>query len=187
MPEALTPMEQRIYNFLIDHLKKETYQPSVREIGSRFGIRSTKTVTEHLQSLQRKGYLDRTPSRSRALRILGLDLSPRTYTIPLYPNADGQQESPETSFDLDRTIACSADCFLVRVNGDHLKERGVSDGDLLLVEPRDRLAAGATVVVEKAGRIELVEGDGDGAGAGGRRNSGRRVLGVARALFRAFD
>ena len=103
MSEVLTVIERRIYNYLVEYLKRETFQPSIREIGTRFGIRSTKTVTEHLQSLQRKGYLDRTPSRSRALRILGLNLSPDTYTIPLYRN--GSYESPdddvEARYDLE--------------------------------------------------------------------------------------
>ena len=107
MPKALSPIERRIYNYLVDYLKRETYQPSIREIGSRFGIRSTKTVTEYLQSLQRKGYLDRTPSRSRALKILGLDLSPETYTIPVYqdPAPEGWNEA-EVQYDLDRNLAC---------------------------------------------------------------------------------
>ena len=67
MSEVLTPIERRIYNYLVDYLKRETYQPSIREIGTRFGIRSTKTVTEHLQSLQRKGYLDHTRHRRDVL------------------------------------------------------------------------------------------------------------------------
>ena len=51
MPEPLTKIERRILNYLVDYLKENTYQPSIREIGKRFGIKSTKTVSEHLQSL----------------------------------------------------------------------------------------------------------------------------------------
>lgn len=193
MPEALTSIERRIYNYLIDHLKKETYQPSVREICAEFGIRSTKTVTEHLQSLQRKGYLDRTPSRSRALHILGLNLSPRTYTIPVYGNSHEAVEPTEASYDLDRALACSADCFLVRVEGRHLRKFNVDDGDLILVEPREDISAGELVVVERDGLIDLerreavAEGSllGDSAG---RRNGAAspKVLGPARALLRTY-
>lgn len=189
MPETLTPIERRIYNFLIDHLKKETYQPSVREIGSRFGIRSTKTVTEHLQSLQRKGYLDRTPSRSRALKILGLNLSPRTYSIPIYGQVPGRlMTEPDGAYELDQGFACSADCFLVRVRGDHLNEAGVRDGDLLLVQPGEAAEVGGPVVVQRAGRIELGEASTgpSGNGAAGDQHAGGRLLGVARGLIRSF-
>lgn len=193
MPEALTSIERRIYNYLIDHLKKETYQPSVREICAEFGIRSTKTVTEHLQSLQRKGYLDRTPSRSRALHILGLNLSPRTYTIPVYGNSHESAEPTEMAYDLDRALACSADCFLVRVEGSHLQKFSVEDGDLILVEPRDELSAGDLIVIDREGAIDLQRKEAVGAGSLAGDGTGRgngatspRVLGRAGALLRTF-
>jgi repressor LexA len=188
MSQVLTPIERRIYNYLVDYLKRETYQPSIREIGSRFGIRSTKTVTEHLQSLQRKGYLDRTPSRSRALRILGLNLSPDTYTIPLYRSAVPQaaDEEVEARYDLDRALACSADCFLVRANGEN-RELGIVEGDLILVEPRSDPQGASVAVFARGGAVELRASGGAGPADGGRvGNTPARFLGVARAMLRVF-
>ena len=48
---ALSEMERRILDFMVQYLRANTYQPSIREIGERFGIKSTKTVSEHLQAL----------------------------------------------------------------------------------------------------------------------------------------
>ncbi|KPK81388.1 MAG: hypothetical protein AMS25_06315 [Gemmatimonas sp. SM23_52] len=197
MPETLTAIERRIYHYLVDYLKRETYQPSIREIGVRFGIRSTKTVTEHLQSLQRKGYLDRTPSRSRALRILGLNLSPDTYTIPLYGNAERElsDEEVEARYDLDRSLASSPDCFLVRVSGDSLSELGILEGDLVLVEPRGELRDTDLAVCDRDGVVEVRRCDAVGSGDGSRarlsaaERNGRpslRILGVARAVLRTL-
>ncbi len=181
MPEVLTPIERRIYNFLVDYLKRETFQPSIREIGSHLGIRSTKTVTDHLESLERKGYLDRTPSRSRGLKILGLDLSPQTYTVPVYTDA-GPDSEADSRYDLDRALACSPDCFMIRVSGDHLGAVGILDGDMLLVEPCTEELPGGAVVVLRGGHVELRSAgtqDGDGT----EYDAGRR-LGIARALVR---
>lgn len=198
MPETLTAIERRIYHYLVDYLKRETYQPSIREIGVRFGIRSTKTVTEHLQSLQRKGYLDRTPSRSRALRILGLNLSPDTYTIPLYRNAERElaDEEVEARYDLDRSLACSPDCFLVRVSRESMGDLGILEGDLILVEPRAELRDTDLAVCERDGKVEVrrrgrAAGSGDGSRArssAAERNGGPsvRILGVARAVLRTL-
>jgi len=186
MSEVLTPIERRIYNYLVDYLKRETFQPSVREIGTRFGIRSTKTVTEHLQSLQRKGYLDRTPSRSRALRILGLNLSPDTYTIPLYRNSEPVDDDVEARFDIDRSLACSADCFLVRANGS-FRDVGVLEGDLILVEPCADAQGSKVAVYDRAGSIEL-RGSTNG-GSQGDPDLGApppRFLGAVRAVLRVF-
>ncbi len=193
MSEVLTPIERRIYNYLVDYLKRETFQPSIREIGTRFGIRSTKTVTEHLQSLQRKGYLDRTPSRSRALKILGLNLSPETYTVPLFRNGtydSPEEEEVEARFDLDRAFACTPDCFLVRVNGSGLGDLGILEGDLVLVEPTDQLAGAEVAVFEKGGTVELRRtSTGAGSANGGAWENGGaegRLLGLARAVLRTL-
>ncbi len=192
VPELLTPIERRIYGYLVDHLKRETYQPSIREIGARFGIRSTKTVTEHLQSLQRKGYLDRLPSRSRALKLIGLDLSPRTYTIPVYGHAGDGLEEPEGRYDLDQALACAPDCYLVRVSGDHLREHGIRDGDLVLVAPCSELEDGEVGLIERQGRIELedrirpLSGEMGGAPDGPDRAGTGRCLGAIRALLRTY-
>jgi repressor LexA len=189
MPEVLSPIERRIYNYVVEYLKRETFQPSIREIGTRFGIRSTKTVTEHLQSLQRKGYLDRTPSRSRALRILGLDLSPATVTVPLYRDTQSQapEEEVEARYDLDVGVACSADCFLLRAN-DHFPDLGILRGDMVLVEPCDRPNGTDLAVYDQGGRVEIRDPDPsiEGNGMAARGNPVAQMLGCVRAVLRVF-
>ena len=71
MPEQLSTMERRVYHYLLDFLGENTYQPSIREIGTRFRIKSTKTVSDVLPSLAAKGYMQRDPARSRGVRLLG--------------------------------------------------------------------------------------------------------------------
>jgi SOS-response transcriptional repressor LexA len=140
-------------------------------------------VTEHLQSLQRKGYLDRTPSRSRALKILGLNLSPDTYTVPLYRNgAHDADDAVEASYDLDRSLACSADCFMVRVSGHRWAELGILDGDLVLVEPCDGVGGSDLAAFERDGEIEVRAS----APEGFNGNTPARFLGVVRAVVRTF-
>ncbi len=51
MSEPLTPVERKVYQYLIDFLAENTYQPSIREIGKRFRIKSTKTVSDLLHAL----------------------------------------------------------------------------------------------------------------------------------------
>ena len=51
MTEPLTPLERRVYHYLIDFLAENTYQPSIREIAKKFRIKSTKTVSYLLASL----------------------------------------------------------------------------------------------------------------------------------------
>ena len=140
MPEPLTKIERRILNYLVDYLKENTYQPSIREIGKRFGIKSTKTVSEHLQSLADKGHIERDASRSRGVRIVGMNLYPAVASAPLYGKiAAGTpallRDHVREIYELDRKLTPSADAFLLEVKGDSMVDAGINDGDLIVVEP----------------------------------------------------
>src|SRR4051812_39861168 len=84
MPESLTALERRVYHFLIDFLAENTFQPSIREIARKFRIKSTKTVSDLLQSLERKGFIERDASRSRGVRLIGYAAAGSTQPVPYY-------------------------------------------------------------------------------------------------------
>ena len=77
MSDQLTELEQRVYHYMIDFLASNTYQPSIRDIARQFHIKSTKTVSDLLHALERKGYIERDESRSRGVRLLGFSGDPR--------------------------------------------------------------------------------------------------------------
>jgi repressor LexA len=140
MPEALSKIERRILDYLIDYLRKNTYQPSIREIGKRFGIKSTKTVSEYLQSLADKGYIEREASRSRAVKILELNLEREVISVPFYGKiAAGQpalsKDHVNSEFGLDPRLIGSPNAFFLEVSGNSMVQIGMYDRDLVLVEP----------------------------------------------------
>jgi repressor LexA len=135
MPHTLTDLERRILDFLVEYLRRHTYQPSVREIGVRFHIRSTKTVSELLQSLAVKGWIERDPSRSRGVRLLGLDMRPDAVSVPCL----GPEGTPVERFEIDRKLAGGSGAFLITA-GERCGVDGVQAGDLLLAEPTTEAA-----------------------------------------------
>ncbi|HEY0015070.1 MAG TPA: transcriptional repressor LexA [Longimicrobium sp.] len=142
MPEALSKIERRILNYLVDYLKENTYQPSIREIGKRFGIKSTKTVSEHLQSLADKGFIERDASRSRGVKILGMNLAPGALNVPVYGRIAAGipallREDVTAEFELDRKLVGSSDAFMLEVKGDSMQAMGILPGDYVIVEPAD--------------------------------------------------
>jgi len=48
---------QLIIEFMDRFIRENGYSPSVREIGAAVGLRSTASVSYHLQALQEKGLL----------------------------------------------------------------------------------------------------------------------------------
>jgi repressor LexA len=182
MPEKLTDIERDVLEYLVWYLRKNTYQPSIREIGLRFGIRSTKTVSELLQSLADKGWIERDPARSRGVKLLGLDLHSTTVTVPCMNHDDGVTEA----FELDRKIAGAMGALLIVMPDDSLMDSGIHRGDLLLVEPLDDSGScqiGDFLVWKHNGHAAVRRHDGGDIGRApfGHRLEGR-IISVVRRL-----
>jgi repressor LexA len=156
--QPLSEIERKILDFMVQYLRANTYQPSIREIGERFGIKSTKTVSEHLQSLADKGWLERDPSRSRGVKILGVDLSTETVSVPCFREMPEDRNGfrsgkEEFHLSLDRRLAGEGGSFFVRAGSNDLAVLGINAGDFVLVEPAtlDDLEDG-TIVAARLGR-----------------------------------
>lgn len=154
--EPLTEVERSILDFMVRYLRANTYQPSIREIGEQFGIKSTKTVSEHLQSLADKGCLERDPSRSRGVRILSVDLTADTVVVPCFSRmpAEGSADGAEAVVSIDRHFGSETGSFMVRAGPGDLAVLGVHEGDMVLVTPTllSAVENGTVVVAEVESR-----------------------------------
>lgn len=92
--QPLSADERRVLDFIIWYLVSHTYQPSVRDICDGCGHKSTKTVSTLIQCLADKGYLEPDPSRARAVRIVGIEI---TISRSLVPPAIRQQRRARRS------------------------------------------------------------------------------------------
>ena len=61
--------QAEILRFIIAYQKRESVSPTFKEIGEACGICHT-TVYEHLQALDRKGYILRDHNARRTIRVL---------------------------------------------------------------------------------------------------------------------
>lgn len=74
--EPLTHRQRQIYDYIAARISTG-YPPTLREIGHQFGISSTNGVTDHLQSLSRKGWIKLGEGgKSRGIRLVGADVCP---------------------------------------------------------------------------------------------------------------
>ncbi len=141
MAEQLTKLESSVYHYLLDFTAENTYQPSIRDIGKQFKIKSTKTVSDLLQSLAKKGYIERDPTRSRGVNLLGFGAALRTQPVPLYGKIHAGEPAllPEHRagfITIDRRFVPSEEVFFLKVKGDSMVGRSINDGDYVMVNPR---------------------------------------------------
>lgn len=203
MPEALTTLEGSVYNYLLDFTAENTYQPSIRDIGKKFQIKSTKTVSDLLQSLARKGYIERDPARSRGVRLLGFTGGQKTTPVPYYGKIHAGEPSlvPENRngfITMDRRFIPSEEVYFLKVKGDSMVGRAITDGDFVMVDPAAkakendivaaRIGEDATVktLTQPQGRTVLVPANPADREIEIKPGDDFGILGVVCGVFRPF-
>ncbi|MDR7464814.1 MAG: LexA repressor [Armatimonadota bacterium] len=66
---ALTNRQRRVLQVISDYQRANGYPPTIRELCSLLGLRSTSTICSYLNALERKGAIARAPASPRAIRI----------------------------------------------------------------------------------------------------------------------
>jgi repressor LexA len=142
--EPLTGRQQKVLDFIRKHHRKTGFPPTSREIQSQFGFRSQTAAMNHLRALERKGAIQRTPGKARALTDpaakLGADFRavPLLGTIPAGMSVDGEQQRG-SDLGVDSRffgIDGSSDVFALRVTGDSMVGAQIADGDTVILVRR---------------------------------------------------
>jgi repressor LexA len=147
---GLTDRQREVLDFITSSIRKRGYPPTLREIGSHFGIRSTNGVNDHLRALEKKGFLHREDLKSRALRPLVSE--EEMIDVPVLGRvAAGQPllavQNYEDTVKVDRFfIGQSREVFALRVKGDSMIEAGIFDGDYVFIRKQLQATPGEIVV-----------------------------------------
>jgi len=158
--EPLTDRQSVILSAIQDYISEHGYPPSIRDIGSIVGIKSTNGVSDHLKAIERKGYLTRADNKSRALIPVTDDQDnqdpqdPDNDLVPvpiLGRIAAGAPllavENQDDTVYIDRFFLGQANpVFALRVVGDSMIGDGIFDGDYIFVKKRSTARPGEIVV-----------------------------------------
>ena len=134
---------QMIVDYVNEFIQENGYSPSVREIGAAVGLRSTASVSYHLQALQEKGLLQSPGAKGRKRAIV---TSARQGQIPIVGVVTAglpilAVENQEGTLTWD-----APGCFALRVRGDSMVGAAILSGDLVVVRPQQSADDGQIVV-----------------------------------------
>ncbi|HWB00438.1 MAG TPA: transcriptional repressor LexA [Pirellulales bacterium] len=145
---SLTERQREVYGFIRDKIRSRGYGPTVREIGTQFGISSPNGVMCHLKALEKKGLISREPNMSRAI-MLATETPEGSRGLPLRGTiaAGVLHEAIEQDELIDFGDFFNADdLFVLRVKGDSMIEDQIADGDYVVVRKQESAHRGDTVV-----------------------------------------
>ena len=145
--KKLSASQQKILNYLKERAQ-DGLPPSVREICSATGLKSTSTVHAHLKTLEENGYISREAGLNRAIHITGEERSAQipilgrvTAGLPILAFEDIQGYIP-----FSETQRRGRELFALRVVGESMKYAGILDGDAVIVRRQDTADNRAIVV-----------------------------------------
>ena len=135
---------QLILDYVNQFIQENGYSPSVREIGAAVGLRSTASVSYHLQALQDKGLLQ-TPGAKGRKRAIVTTQRPGQIPVVGVVTAGLPILAVENQ---EGTMAWDGDpgCFALRVRGDSMVGAGILSGDKVVVRPQQTANDGQIVV-----------------------------------------
>ena len=146
----LTPMQEKIYQYIKDCICEHGYPPSVREIGAAMGLKSPSTVHFHLKRMEEAGILTIGSGKGRAITLTDNSDAGAQRRIPVLGTvAAGSpilaQECVEDYLTLD-SIGRGGNYFALRVRGESMLNAGIFPGDYVIVRQQPEANPGEIVV-----------------------------------------
>jgi len=151
----LTPIQQKILDYIKEETLTKGFPPSVRDICAAVNLKSTSSVFTHLGNLEKKGYIKRDPTKPRAITICDDSFNmirTEIVSIPVVGQvAAGTPILAEENIDSYIPIPASmcpkgSDAFILNVKGDSMINAGIYNGDQIFVEVCNTAKNGDQVV-----------------------------------------
>ncbi len=153
---------ERVYNYVRNYIHENAMSPSVRDICTGSGLKSTSSVHTYLKKLDAMGKIEYRPGMRRAIIIKDNDSSRPiadnvsdsvsadvvrlscigkiTAGVPIYAHEDESE-----SFYVDRSVIGSSECFLLKVSGSSMIGAHICDGDYLIIRRQNSCDEGDIV------------------------------------------
>ncbi|MEM9372088.1 MAG: transcriptional repressor LexA [Planctomycetota bacterium] len=151
----LTPKQLKILQLIRDSRIRRGYSPTMQELADEIGV-SKVTVFEHVEALIKKGALVREANKARSLSIadgVAVPDEDRALKFPLvgkiaagYPI---ERVEDADQIDLAEFLGTNEDIgntFALQVEGESMRDEGILDGDVILLERAQVAGNGDRVV-----------------------------------------
>jgi len=153
--EEITDRQRQLLDIIGKFMENRGYPPTLREMAAGLGISGTVGVLRHLEALERKGFIRKTPGSSRGIVIAGRPS--RVIMIPVVGTI--RAGSPQPAVEdiegwqcVDPEWAQGDGCFFLRVKGESMRDAHILDGDLAMIRPQNMAENGEIVAA-------MIDGD----------------------------
>lgn len=159
--QKLTARQQQVLAFIKEYMDGNGYPPTRVDIAKTLGFKSPNAAEDHLRALARKGAIEMIPGASRGIRLPESEADNNDGQLPVIGRvAAGAPvlalENVEDHCRIDPDFFQPRADYLLRVQGESMRDIGIMDGDLLAVH-RTSEARNGQIVVARIGEEVTVK------------------------------
>ncbi|MCC4604367.1 transcriptional repressor LexA [Xanthomonas campestris] len=160
----LTDTQHAILALIAERIDADGVPPSQTEIARAFGFKGVRAAQYHLEALEQAGAIRRVPGQARGIRLAGQGAQARTPAVSAPERDDvlrlpvlgrvaaglpiGADIGSDDFVVLDRVFFSPSPDYLLKVQGDSMRDEGIFNGDLIGVH-RTRDARSGQIVVAR--------------------------------------
>ena len=151
----LTKRQEDVLKYIKKYIAKHGFPPATREIGEALGLTSPATVHTHIKKIVQKGYLRTTKSKFRTIEVVGnneYNMPDNLVRVPMLGKVTAGSpieaiEKPDEFFDLPVSLVPKEEkVFVLEVSGESMINKGIYDGDVVIVQEQKNARNGDIVV-----------------------------------------
>lgn len=144
-----------VLQYIYEEVQEKGYPPTVREIGNAVKLSSTSTVHGHLSRLEKNGFIQRDPTKPRAIELTqaGLDkLGIMSDKMPLLGTVTAGSpilavEEATDYFPVPPDLkSASGSLFMLKIRGESMIDAGIFDGDSVIIRKQATAENGDIVI-----------------------------------------
>lgn len=171
----LSPTQQSILELIAERIDEEGMPPSQTEIARAMGFKGVRAAQYHLDVLEQAGAIERIPGRARGIRLCQPWHAPQRSLELVPPSGDALRlpvlgrvaagapigsgavdgDADGESVLLDPDLFHPIPDYLLRVQGQSMRDEGILDGDLVGVRRATEARSGQVVVARLDDEITI--------------------------------
>ncbi len=154
--KELTPKQTEVLNYIKKYTAMHGFPPSIREICQGLGLSSPATVHAHVKKLESAGAIKTSNNKFRTIEVLVdneyLEKNEDVIKIPLLGKITAGSpieaiEQPNEFFNIPASLVPRQETvFALHVSGESMINKGIFDGDYVIVQ-KQKVARNGEVVV----------------------------------------
>ena len=165
--KALTSRQREVFEFILKWMRETRLPPTLSEVAQFLGVPYPKSAATHLDALEKKGFIQRSPGKARGILLTPLGesyqmdrLVENIVEIPIVGRIragrlTGSEIVPDGTLAVPLSLFSEKPDFVLQIRGDSMNGAGILDGDMAFIRKTREARSGDLIVAHIQGEMTL--------------------------------